>query len=146
MLDIFSQKATEKLWKGFRNCFEFEMAEDFLQVLLSLMQIMFILNPGYRRNIDNFHGRYQFLSKDGQITVGAVIKDGHMKIKEGEIDNPHIKIIFRDGKALLNFIISPRQDILGSILHHDVETEGNLNYLYRLGYLAKQLQLMMPSP
>ena len=41
--------------------------------------------------------------------------------------------------------MSPRQDILGSMLRHDVGTEGNLNYLYKFGFMAKQLQLMMPQ-
>ncbi len=146
MPGIFAPLATDKLWKKFQNCFESEAAEEFLEVLLNLMKIMFFINPRYRKNIQGFEGRYQFLSKDGQITMAAIFKDGRMHVEETVIDDPHIKIIFRDGKALLNFIISPRQDIIGSILRHDVETEGNLNYLYRFGYLAKQLQLMMPRP
>ena len=144
MLDIFTDRATARLWKEFQRCFESEAAEEFLQILLTLMTIMFILNPEYRRNIKGFRGRYQFFSKDGQITMAAVFDDGKMEVKEGIIKNPHITITFRDGRALLNYIISPRPDILGSILRHDVETEGNLNYLYKLGHLAKQLQLMMP--
>jgi hypothetical protein len=142
MLDIFNDTATARLWKEFQRCLESEAAEEFLQILLTLMKIIFILNPEYRRNIKGFHGRYQFLSKDGQVTMAAMFDDG--KMEEGIIENPHITITFRDGRALLNYIISPRQDIIGSILRHDVETEGNLNYLYKLGYLAKQLQLMMP--
>jgi len=61
------------------------------------------------------------------------------------IADPHITITFRDGRTLMKFLLAPKQDILGSMLRHDVVTEGNLNYLYRFGYMAKRLQLMMPA-
>ena len=144
MLNSIAQIAQEKLWEEFRNCFESEAAEEFLQILLTLMQITFVINHEYRRNIKNFAGRYQFMSADGQVTMAAVFRKGRMEVTEKAIDNPHITITFRDGKTLLNFIISPRQDILGSMLRHDVRTNGNLNYLNKFGYMAKQLQLMMP--
>ncbi|MCJ7600760.1 MAG: hypothetical protein MUO63_04555 [Desulfobulbaceae bacterium] len=146
MLDLITQQAQKKLWEKFQNSFSSEVAEEFLQTLLTLMQIVFVVNHEYRRNIKNFEGRYQFCSKDGEVTIAAVFHNSRMDVMEKKIDRPDITITFRDGKTLLNFIISPRQDILGSMLRHDVVTEGNLNYLYKFGYMAKQLQLMMPQP
>lgn len=146
MFDIIGTEAMEKVWGDFRRCFNSELAEEFLQTLLTLMQIVFIVNLDYRRNIHKFNGRYQFCSKDGEVTIGAVFSNNRMKVVEGIIDNPHITITFRDGRTLMDFIISPRQDILNSLLKHDVRTEGNLNYLYKFGFMAKQLQLMMPQP
>jgi hypothetical protein len=146
MPDFITAAALEKLWENYRNCFDSELAEEFLQTLLTLMQIVFVLNHEYRENIRHFNGRYQFSSVDGQVTVGVVFADGRMRVMEGVVDDPHITVIFRDGRMLMNFIISPRQDILGSMLRHDVRTEGNLNYLYKFGFMAKQLQLMMPHP
>ncbi len=143
--DIFSTSMRDALWRRFRECFESEVAEEFLQTLLTLMQIMFVLDPDYRRNIENFNGRYQFRSEDGQVTVAAEFADGRMQVREGTIEDPHITVIFRSGRSLLDFIISPRQDILGSMLRHEVRTEGNLNYLNKFGYMAKHLQLMMPG-
>lgn len=143
MLDSIALRAQEKLRERFRTCFESEAAEEFLQILLSLMQITFVINHEYRRNIKNFAGRYQFRSADGQVTMAAVFRNGRMEVMEKTITAPHITITFRDGRTLLNFIISPRQDILGSMLRHDVRTSGNLNYLNKFGYMAKQLQLMM---
>jgi hypothetical protein len=105
---------------------------------------MFVINPDYRQNIQGFTGRYQFLSADGGITLAALFDNGRMTVAEEVIDDPHITITFRNGRTLLNFLISPRQDILGSMLRQDVKTSGNLNYLYRFGFMAKQLQLMMP--
>ncbi len=145
MFDIIGQKATEKFWEDFRKCFESEVAEEFLESLLTLMQIVFVVNHDYRRNIKKFDGRYQFCSQDGEVTIGVIFSNSRMRVIEGMIDNPHITVTFRDGRTLLNFIISPRQDILGSMLKHDVGTKGNLNYLYKFGFMAKQLQLMMPQ-
>lgn len=145
MFDIIGTKGMEKLWTDFGNCFESELAEEFLQSLLTLMQIVFVVNHQYRRNIEDFDGRYQFCSEDGEVTVGVIFANNRMKVVEGILDTPHITIRFRNGRTLLNFIISPRQDILGSMLKHDVRTEGNLNYLYKFGFMAKQLQLMIPQ-
>ncbi|MBU0961882.1 MAG: hypothetical protein KKD01_00455 [Proteobacteria bacterium] len=146
MFDVIGAKGMEKVWADFRNCFDSELAEEFLQSLLTLMQIVFVINHDYRRNLDKFNGRYQFRSVDGEVTIGVLFANSRMKVVEGMIDSPHITVTFRDGRTLMNFIISPRQDILGSMLKHDVKTEGNLNYLYKFGFMAKQLQLMIPQP
>lgn len=146
MLDWINKTAQKKLWADFEKCFSTEFAEEFLQMLLTLMQVVFVLNHEYRRNIKNFNGRYQFCSEDG-LKVSAIFHNGRMKVEDDVlIDNPHITITFRDGKTLMNFLISPKQDILGSMLRHDVRTEGNLNYLYKFGFMAKELQLMIPQP
>jgi hypothetical protein len=142
--DFFDQDNIRRLWGRFSNSFESEFAEDFLQTLLNLMRFMFVINPDYRQNIQGFTGRYQFLSADGGITLAALFDNGRMTVAEEVIDDPHITITFRNGRTLLNFLLSPRQDILGSMLRQDVKTSGNLNYLYRFGFMAKQLQLMMP--
>lgn len=134
---------TSGILAKYSNCFEAEAAEEFLQMLLDFMTAMFVLNPSYRANIKDFDGRYQFRSVDGKVTMAAVFGGGKMKVMEKVIDNPHITVIFRNGRALLDFLISPRQDILGSMLRNDVKTDGNLNYLYKFGYMAKKLQLMM---
>jgi len=143
--DFFNKEHNDDLWHQFANCFESEFAEEFLQILLNLMSLMFVIDHDYRKNIQNFSGRYQFSSQDGQITMAALFNNGHMKVVEDVISNPDITITFRNGRTLLNFIITPRQDILGSMLRQDVKTDGNLNYLYRFGFMAKQLQLMMPK-
>ena len=145
MLDLMTNAAQKRLWENFKNAFASKVAEDFLQTLLNLMKIVFLLNPDYRRNIENFKGRYQFLSKDERLKVGVVFGGDRMAVRDEKIERPDITIAFRDGRTLLDFLFAPRQDILGAMLRHDVETTGNLNYLYKFGYMAKQLQLMMPQ-
>ncbi|MFZ5766263.1 MAG: hypothetical protein ACOY4H_11815 [Thermodesulfobacteriota bacterium] len=130
----------------FRQCIASETAEEFLQILLNLMSVVFLVNPQYRANIKGFVGRYQFCSADGQVTMAAIFKDGKMEVKEKMIANPHVTVTFRNGRALLDFLLAPRQDILGSMLRNDVSTSGNLNYLYKFGYMAKKLQLLLTGP
>lgn len=143
MLNFMIQDRFKSTWGRFQQCIETEAAEEFLELLLNAMRFMFAVNHEYRQNIRKFRGRYQFKSNDGALTIAAVFKNGRMAVKEKVIENPDVTITFRDGRTLFNFLLSPKQDILGSMLRQDVQTDGNLNYLYRFGFLAKRLQLMM---
>ncbi len=137
--DLDLRTALEKWFKDMES----EGAEEFLEILLKVMSLVFQLNvKDFRRNIEGFSGRYLFMSKDKGITVSAVFKDTDMTVAEGVIDNPDIAITFRNGKALMDYILSPKPDILGSMLRQDVTLDGNLNYLYKFAYMAKHLQLM----
>lgn len=118
-------------------------AEGFLRLLLKLMSVAFMLNiKDIRDNIEGFSGRYVFRSKDNSIVASAVFEKGSMKVYDRVIENPDMRVTFRDDKALLNYLLSPRPDILGSVLRQDVMVSGNLNYLYKFAYMAKRLQLM----
>ena len=119
-----------------------ELAEGFLDLLLRLMSLVFMVNKKFRRNIEDFNGRYLFMSKDKRITRAAIFQNGKMKVIKNETDRPNVTIIFRNGKILMNFLLSPKPDILGSMLRQDVSINGNLNYLYKFAYMAKRLQLM----
>ena len=120
-----------------------ELAEEFLELLLKLMSLIFWLDKDFRRNIQGFDGRYLFRSRDRQITVAAIFKKNKLKVREKEIDNTDVTVIFRDSKALMNYLLSPKPDILGSLLRQDVVVDGNLNYVYKFAYMAKHLQLKL---
>ena len=140
-LTLMRAGRARKAARRFLETLESESAEEFLDVLLHLMALIFCLDKNFRRNIDNFNGRYLFCSRDRRITVAAVFKNGRLHVSQKEIDTPHIKVIFRDAKGLMGFLLSPKPDILGSLLRQDVVIDGNLNYLYKFGYMAKHLQL-----
>jgi len=146
MFDFLKRLRQKKMRQAYQDCLQTEFAEEFLQTLLNLMGITFALDHDFRKNIANFDGRYQFKTMDGKLTVAAIFNQGCMKVREKVINDPHITITFRNGRALLNFLFSPNQDILGAMLRHDVQTDGNLNYLYKFGFMAKQLQRMLPQP
>jgi hypothetical protein len=125
----------------FIRVLESEGAEEFLDVLLKLMGLVLRLDEDFRRNIQHFNGRYLFCSRDRRITVAAVFKNNRLKVSQEEIYDTHMTVIFRNAKALMGFLLSPKPDILGSMLRQDVTIDGNLNYLYKFAYMAKHLQL-----
>jgi hypothetical protein len=65
-----------------------------------------------------------------------------MTVKDSVVDDPHVTINFRNPKALREYILSSKPDILGALLRQDVVPDGNLNYLYKFAFMAKRLQLM----
>ncbi|SPD72836.1 conserved hypothetical protein [uncultured Desulfobacterium sp.] len=122
--------------------FESEITEKFLEMLLNAMKLAFDLNKEYRRNIEGFKGRYLFKSRDNSITTSAVFENERLRVDNKDIRDTDVTVTFRDSKALRDYILSPKPDILGSILRQDVVINGNFNYLYKFAYLAKHLQLM----
>lgn len=127
---------------NFSKCLLSDFAEDFLQLLLNLMSIAFLVDQDFRKNIEGFNGRYQFKSKDGSINISALFVDNRLEVRNDDIPNPDITISFKDGKALMSYLLTPKPDILGSILHQEVSLDGNLSYLYKFAFMAKRLQLM----
>jgi len=132
----------DKVLNKFIGCMESELAEDFLKILLELMGVVLLIDSDYRKNIIGFKGRYQFRSSDGAITVAALFDNDELCVDEAVIEKPDISVTFANGKALMNYLLSPKPDVLGSMLRQEVRLEGNLNYLYRFAYMAKRLQLM----
>lgn len=74
--------------------------------------------------------------------MAALFADNRLEVRQEEIDNPDITILFKDGKALMGYLLTPKPDILGSMLRQEVSLDGNLNYLYKFAFMAKRLQLM----
>ena len=141
---LFSQNAaTDVIFQKWLDNMQSESAEDFLELLLKSMSLVFELNlKDFRKNIEGFTGRYLFTSKDKGITVSVVFDKGKMKVYEATIDGADIIITFRNDKALMDYIFSPKPDILGSMLRQDVMLNGNLNYLYKFAFMAQHLRLM----
>jgi hypothetical protein len=138
---LMRSRRAQKAGQEFMEALQSEKAEKFLEVLLKLMGLVFFLDKDFQRNIRDFNGRYLFRSQDRQITVAAVFKDNRLKVTEEEIGDTHMTVIFRNAKALMGFLLSPKLDILGSMLRQDISIDGNLNYLYKFAYMAKHLQL-----
>ncbi|MCX7920590.1 MAG: hypothetical protein N3B21_00990 [Clostridia bacterium] len=140
---LFRKFRTNSAKNNFMKCLQSELAEDFLDVLLKLMSLIFCVDKHFRRNIENFNARYLFMNKDGSITVAAVFNNGKLKVSEQKIDNTDVTVIFKDERALMNFILSPKPDILHAMLNQEVTFEGNLNYLSKFAFMATHLQLMV---
>ncbi len=129
-----------RLWsKRLREEIGGKVTDKFLELLLSGMEIAFCLSKGYRKNTEGFEGRYLFRTGDNIVTASATFKDGDMDVHEGTIDDWDVRVTFKDAAAFRAFIFSKNQDILDSILANEVEVDGNLNYIYKFGFMARDL-------
>ena len=115
------------------------VTDKFLELLLRGMDLGFCLCEGYQENIKDFKGCYVFRTADNLVSASATFKDGHMKVHEEEMDDWDVRVTFKDAAALRAFILSRDQDILDSLLANDVETDGNLNYVYKFGFMVRDL-------
>jgi hypothetical protein len=116
-----------------------ELTDKFIELLLGGMDLSFCLSRGYRKNIKNFKGRYLFQTADGMVEASATFDKANMKVHSEAISDWNVRVTFKDSAALRAYIFSKNQDILDSILKNEVEVDGNLNYIYRFGFLARDL-------
>lgn len=140
-----------RLQRRLRN----EVAEEFLELLLRMMSLTFLLNRKLRAYIEGFNGLIQFRSKDNEVRVLAEFKKGRLKVrelrpKEKLEATPNAEIVFKNAGAVMNFLLPKgglkgRRDVLRSLLNNEVILVGNYNYIYRFGFLATHLQLQLPK-
>lgn len=116
-----------------------EVTKDFFELLLRGMDLAFLLSKDYRKNIKGFNGKYLFRTAKGSVTASAIFADGDMKVSEDAIDDWDVMVQFKDAQALSRFLLSRDQDILNSLLKNEVEVHGNANYVYRYGFLVRDL-------
>jgi len=50
-----------------------------------------------------------------------------------------IRVTFKDWTALRDFLFFGDQDILDSLLENKVEVDGNPNYIFKFGFMARDL-------
>jgi len=115
--------------------------DKFLELLLSGMDLAFSISKGYRKNIEDFKAGYVFRTTDKRVSTAVSFKDGDMKVYEDEddIERWDVRVTFKDSQALISFLFSKNQDIVSSLLANEVEVDGNLNYIYKFGFMARDL-------
>ncbi len=120
------------------------LTDSLLELLLSGMKHSLLLYPGFKRNIENYKGRFLFQTKDKkkEVNVSVVFDDGNMEVVKnpGLNDAYDVEVFFRDEAALLEYLLSGDQDILNVMLKNDVEIKKNANHIFRFGFLAKDLE------
>jgi hypothetical protein len=140
---LFSERAglfVTRLWsKSLREELYGKVTDKFLELLLHGMDLAFCLSRGYRKNIKDFKGRYNFRTADNTVVASATFRNGNMEIHDEAIDDWDTRVTFKDAPALMAFIFSKDQDILDSLLKNEVEVDGNLNYIYKFGFMARDL-------
>ncbi len=140
---IFSDRIGDfitRLWSGqLREEIYGKVTDKFLELLLGGMDLAFCLSKSYRKNIKDFNGRYLFRTANGIVAASATFRDGDMQVGREPVDEWDVRITFKDTAALSAFLFSKDQDILDSILANTVEVDGNLNYVYKFGFMARDL-------
>ncbi len=122
------------------------VTDDFLELLLRGMDLAFCLSRGYRRNIEDFEGTYVFRTAKDEVAMSAVFADRNMHVSGRAVEDWDLRVTFKNPAALISFLLSKNQDILNSILANEVTTDGNLNYLYKFGFMARDLTRRLGIP
>lgn len=137
----FFLKRTEKKIKKVISGIETELMDDFLELLLKMMQIVFFLNiKDYREHIEGFSARYTFRTERGKIAASAIFRDNKMIKKNDEIPDTNVTVVFKDGKAMWEFLMAGDPDVFAFLLDNKLRYEGNLNYLMKFAYMALHLK------
>lgn len=116
-----------------------EATDAFLELLLRGMDLALNLSRDFRRNIENFDARYVFRTADGRVHATADFARGDMKVSPRAEDRWNVRVTFANTRAFQAFLFSKNQDILNSVLANEVEVDGNLNYIYKFGFMARDL-------
>ncbi len=140
--DFINIKELNKLEGMFPKSLMDETAEKFLETLLACMQLKFLISQRYRENIKGFKASYMFMSRDKGVNVNVRFDNGRMQVKEGTDAKANVFIQFKDGKALMNFILGGG-NLLEGLLHNEVILIGNWNYMYKFAFMAKHLELAL---
>ena len=134
LVDLVRRKA-----QALKDELEGKLTDKFVEVLFLSMEAAFILMASYRRNLRDFRGSYVLCTADRRVAASAVFGSGKMLVKTEAVASPTATITFKDPAALRRFLFSKDQDVLASLMANEVEVDGNLNYIYKLGFMARDL-------
>ncbi len=142
ILNPFRRFVLARDCRKLRAAIESGLMDAFVETLLKAMRLLLLVDRDFRRNIDGFEGRYAFATQDGTIACSAVFSGGEMSVRPEEIAPTDVTIRFKSGDALMKFLFQRNPDIINAIFENDVTFDGNLNYVIKLAYMAKHMQLM----
>jgi hypothetical protein len=134
MLGLVRRKA-----QALKDELEGNLTDKFVEVLFYSMDVAFLLLASYRRNLRGFHGSYVLRTADQRVAASALFDHRKMSVGHEAVASPNVTVTFKDSAALRRFLFSKDQDILSSLLANEVEVDGNLNYIYKLGFMARDL-------
>ena len=110
-----------------------------VELLFYAMDAAFLLLASYRRNLRGFTGSYVLRTADKKVAASALFANQKMSVRRDAIPSPTVTITFKTAQALRRFLSSKEPDILDALLANDVEVEGNVNYVYKFCFMARDL-------
>jgi len=128
--------------------------DKFLEALLWGMSEGFRISEDYRESIKNFNGTIVIRTKKESDHIAATAKfaDAVMHVIKEEVSERNVCVTFKNREALTSFLKSGSSDVLTPMLENTVQIEGNDNYFYRFGFLARdllrrtELDHLLPKP
>jgi hypothetical protein len=138
---FFLKRVIKKI-KKIINGIESDLMDKFLETLLGVIRLVIFLDHKFARNVRNFNARYAFRSESGKIEASAVFTKNKLIVKKSVIPDTNVTVIFKDGKALWEFLMAANPDVFSFVLENKLRYEGNLNYLMKFAYMAKHMKLM----
>ena len=119
-----------------------------IQLKLQAMALLLRLKPGLRQSVSgrhrlgpsrDFNAAFLFTTRDGQLSVHVIFRDGQMKVGRGPLSRPQVTILFKEADHMRAFF-SEGADLFAMLLKNDITFEGNLTYLARFGHLSVLVQ------
>lgn len=129
---VFSRRLVEQ--------FRGKVTNDLVKFLLEGMATAFLASRSFRGYIQGFTARYVFTTDDGSVKTSARFDGKRMYVEDKPTGEWTVRVRFKDAKAFRRFLFGRNQDILQSILNNDVEMDGNVNYIFKFGFLARDLE------
>lgn len=128
-----------------RQKLEEAFTDDFLETLLTGMNWAFEahrfgLLEDFHKNIVGFKGTYVFQTSKGGVDATAVFENDDMRNYPYAFDEWDVKVVFKNDDVLRAFLLKGvHGDALTAVLDNDVQVYGNANYLFKFGYMARDL-------
>jgi hypothetical protein len=125
--------------RALKSELESTLTDKAVELLFYAMDVAFLLLASYRRNLRGFTASYVLRTADNKVAASALFANQRMSVRRDAIPSPSVTITFKTAQALRQFLSSKEPDILDSLLTNSVEVEGNLNYVYKLCFMARDL-------
>ncbi|PRP96128.1 SCP2 sterol-binding domain-containing protein [Enhygromyxa salina] len=142
---LWAEFRLERVAPRFIACLESDAREGLLERLFRVMSLTLLADRRCRQSIAAYDVSYVFQREDGSAQLAVIFAGGRMRILADVIAEPDVTVTFKDNEALARFLFNDRLDLIGSIVNNEISYVGNLNYLRKLAYMAKHLQLRFAS-
>jgi hypothetical protein len=150
---LLSQKTLGRLfrrWHGRHfDRLDEKVSDTTLEGLLGAMEVGVKIFPAWRERVRGFRGTIVFTAKSTTnpkrepVHATAIFDGKGMVVRREGATAFNAKVTFSDPLALFSFLLSREHDISEALLKNAVETKGNLNYVYRFGFLVMEMTRWM---
>jgi hypothetical protein len=93
----------------------------------------------YQRNLKHYTGSCKLRTADDRIRLGLSCKNGICQINNRKKNDWDVVVTVGDEDHFAEFILSQDPDILKEVIRDNISVCGNVNHLYKWGYLLQDL-------